>query len=73
MSERVEITVSLTMSDDRDRQNALALHLLTSMNPLFDPEGWYGIEPGSVSAFIANPTTEDRSDQDHTKHKDPHS
>jgi hypothetical protein len=68
MSERVTITVSLTMNGGRSRQDALALHLLSSLHPVLGTDGWYGIEPGSVSAFIANPTTEDRTQQE-----DPHS
>lgn len=67
MSERVTITVSLTMNGGRSRQNALALHLLSSLHPVLGTDGWYGIEPGSVSAVITSSSTT----EDHSQQKDP--
>jgi hypothetical protein len=39
MTERVEVTISMVMTEDRDQQNALALNMLTHMAEVADRFG----------------------------------
>lgn len=62
MTRRVEITVTLDMNGGETRQNALALHLLTSLQPVLGTDGWYGIDPNSVTARVTSSEYADGSD-----------
>lgn len=42
------------MNGGETRQNALALHLLTSLQPVLGTDGWYGIDPNSVTALVTS-------------------